>query len=233
MLTDLRCLILILSYLFASAIAPSQVQKIYIHPKAAGSEKQSKFVDSIRFIPLETKAGIELGMYNSVEVTPNYFLIRDYPNKEILLYAKDGRFIKKISYKRIIDAYPHYDAHTNQIVFSGINKNYKLTSRDRIKIKLDWNNPRNKKYFKKYTIDLNDTSFAIKKAIPQQKDILNAFYFYNELYGMGQINTSELYTDSLDYEFNLYQGNQLVKGFFPYLLNYILLLVAFHCIVSL
>lgn len=216
MLTDLRCLILILSYLLVSLIAQSQVQKIYLHPKAAGSEKQSKFVDSIRFIPLETKAGIELGTYNSVEVTANYFLIRDYPNKAILLYAKNGQFIKKISYKRIIDAYPFYDEHSDQIVFNGNNKNYKLTARDRIKIKLDWSNPRNKKYFKKYTIDLNDTSFTIKKVIPQQNDLLRAYNYYEDHFSVGEINTSELYKDSLDYELKIYQGNQLVKGFFSY-----------------
>ncbi len=216
MLNDLRCLVLILYYLFISSIAHAQLQKIYLHPKAAGSEKQSKFVDSIRFIPLETNAGIEFGMYNSVEVTPRYFLIRDYASRTILLYAKNGRFIKKISYKKYIDSYPNYDEHTNQIVFCGYNKNYKLTPRDRIQIKLDWSNSRNKKYYKKYTIDLNDTSFTIKKATPQQSDILGAFHYHDELYGMGEINTSELYKDSLDYEFKLYKGNKLVKGFFPY-----------------
>jgi len=216
MLNDLRCLILIISYLVISPIAQSQLQKIYLHPKAAGSEKQSKFIDSIQFIPLEIIDGVEFGLYNSIEVTANYFLIRDYTSKSILLYAKNGRFIKKISYKKLVDSYPMYDEHNNQIVFSGNNKNYKLTSRDRIKIKLDWTNPRNKKYFKKYTIDLNDTSFTIKKAIPQQNDILSAYNYYDDYYVMAEINTSELYKDSLDYEFKLYKGSQLVKGLFPY-----------------
>jgi hypothetical protein len=210
-------LILILYCLSITPIAHAQLQKIYLHPKAAGSEKQSKFVDSIRFIPLEIKEGIELTMYSAVEVTNNYFLIRDYTGKAVLLYARNGRFIKKISYKKLGEGfYPVYDERSNQLLFFGSNKNYALTPRDRIKIKLDWSNPRNKKYYTKYTIDLNDTSFAIKKNIPQQNDILHAYHYYDDFYGTGEINTSELYKDSLDYEFKIYQGNQAVKSFFPY-----------------
>ena len=187
----LLCLILILYCLFIPPIAESQLQKIYLHPKAAGNEKQSKFVDSIRFIPLEIKEDIELALYNSVEVTSNYFLIRDFISKVILLYAKNGRFIKKISYKKLGDGFlPYYDGHSNQIVFFGNNKNYTLTPRDRIKIVLDWNNPRNKKYYKKYTIDLTDTTYTIKKDIPKQNDILRAYHYYDDLYCQGQINTS-------------------------------------------
>lgn len=212
-----RYLILILYYFLLSSIAQSQLPKIYFHPKAAGSEKQSNFVDSIRFIPLEIKEGIELTRYSAVEVTSNYFLIRDYTGKAILLYARNGRFIKKISYKYLGEGfYPVYDERSNQLVFFGNNKNYTLTPRDKIKVRLDWSSPRNKKYYKKYTIDLSDTSFTIQKASPQQNDILHAYHYYDDLYGMGEINTSELYKDSLDYEFKLYKGNQFVKGYFPY-----------------
>jgi hypothetical protein len=195
----------------------SQLQKIYLHPKAAGTDKQSKFVDSMRFIPLEIKDGVELTAYNSVEVAGNYFLVKDNLGKAVMLYGRDGRFIKKISYKKLgKEFYPSYDEHNNRLVFLAVNKNYTLTSRDRLKISLDWNNPRNKKYYKKYVIDLKDTLFTIKKEIPQQNDILRAHYFYDDLYWQSQINTSELYKDSLGYELKIYKDNQLVKGFFPY-----------------
>lgn len=211
------CLFLIAGFLFVSSGARSQIQKIYLSPKAAGSDKQSNFVDSLRFIPLEIKEGIELKQYNYVEVTTNYLLIRDFVDKAILLYTRDGRFVKKISFKRLGQMfYPFYDERTNQIVFFGNNSNYTLTSRDRIKIKLDWNNPHNKKYYRKYAIDLNDSSYTIKKVTPQQNDILHARHFYDDIYGMTEITTSELYKDSLDYEFKIYKGNQLVKSFFPY-----------------
>jgi len=81
---------------------------------------------------------------------------------------------------------------------------------------LDWSNPRNKKYFKKYAIDLSDPSFTIKKDIPAENDIIRAYHFYDDLYWQGQITTSELYNDSLDYEFKIYKNKELVKGFFPY-----------------
>jgi len=208
---------LIVCCLLLSPFAQSQLQKIYLHPKAAGGEKQSKFVDSIRFIPLEVKEGIELHEYNYVEVTKNYFLINDYMGKAILLYSKNGSFAKKINYKKLGEAFfPYYDEYSNRIVFFGNNKNYSLTIKDRLKIMLDWNNPHNKKYFKKYAIDLNDTSFTIKKDIPQQKDILGAYHYYDNFYWQGQIITSELFKDSLDYEFKIYKDNQLIKGFFPY-----------------
>jgi hypothetical protein len=211
------CLCLMLCILFISPFAQSQLQKIYLSPKAAGSDKQSNFVDSLRFIPLEIKTGIELKQYNYVEVTTNYLLIRDFVDKAILLYTRDGRFVKKISYKRLGQMfYPAYDERTNQIIFFGNNSNYALTSRDRIKIKLDWNNPHNKKYYKKYVINLNDSSYTIKKATPLQNDILRARHFYDDIYGITEITTSELYKDSLDYEFKIYKENQLVKSFFPY-----------------
>lgn len=213
----LFCPPLVLYCLLISTFAQSQLQKIYLYPKASGSEKQSKFVDSIRLIPLEIREGIELPAYNAIEVTKNYFLIRDYIDKRIFLYSKNGSFIKKINYKKLGESfYPVYDEHSNQIVFFGNNKNYTLTSRDKLKIMLDWSNPRNKKYFKKYTIDLNDTTFTIKKDVPGENDIIRASHYYDDFYWQGRINTSELYKDSLDYELKIYQNDNLVKSFFPY-----------------
>lgn len=203
--------------LLVPAIVQSQVQKIYLHPKAPGVGRQSQFIDSIRFIPLEIKDGVEIGAYNNIQVTKKYFLVTDYANKIFLLYARDGSFIKKINYKKLGDSFfPNYNERNNEIVLMGNNKNYSLTPKDGLKIMLDWDNPRNKKYFKKFTIDLNDTSFAIIKAIPDQNDIQHANHFYDDYYCQSRIMTSELFKDSLDYEFKIYKNNQLVKAFFPY-----------------
>src|SRR6476661_5524335 len=92
---------LVLCCFFISIFAQSQIQKIYLHPKAVGSEKQSKFVDSIRIIPLEIKEDVELSAYNSIDVTKHYFLIKDPVNKKIILYSKNGSFIKKIDFKKL------------------------------------------------------------------------------------------------------------------------------------
>lgn len=209
--------LLVLNCLLISIFAQSQLQKIYLHPKASGSEKQSKFVDSIRFIPLEIKEDIELTAYNSIDVTRHYFLIKDYIGKRIFIYSKNGNFIKKISYKKLGEGIsPVYDEHSERIVFFGNNKNYVLTPRDRLKITLDWSNPRNKKYFKKYAIDLNDTTFTIQKDIPDENDIIHAYHYHDGSYWQGQITTSELYEDSADYEFKIFKNHKLAKGFFPY-----------------
>jgi hypothetical protein len=207
----------LLCFLFISTISHSQLPKIYLHPKAAGNGKQSQFVDSIRFIPLEIKEGIQVGTYNKIEITEKYFLIMNYQGKTILVYSRNGRFVKKVSYKKLGDRLsPAYDKLTDQIVFFGINKNYALTEKDMMKITLDWNNPSNKKYFKKYTIDLKDTSFVFKKAILGPNDIIGASRFYEDFYTYRLITTSPPYKDSLDYELKIYKNNQLVKGFFPY-----------------
>jgi len=209
--------VLVLSYcLLLSKTAKSQLQKIYLHPKAPGSEKQSSFVDSIRFIPLEIKDGVSLGAYYNIQATEKYFLLQDYLNKRIILYLKDGRFIKKISYKKLGDFYPVYHEQSNQVLFFGGNKNYTLTPKDRIKITLDWKNHRNKKYYKKYVVDLNDPSLSIKKDVPNERDIISAYPFYKDYYIKGEIIISRLYKDSLDHELKIYQNNQLVKSFFPY-----------------
>lgn len=212
-----HCRALIFFLVLFSTTAHSQIQKIYLHPKAAGGGKQSLFVDSIRFVPLEVKDGIELGNYSNVQVTQKYFLITDFPNKLLLLYARNGSFVKKISFKKLGQQfYPRYHDDGNEIVFWGRNKNYSLTQKDELKIKLNWNNPHSKKYFKKYKIDLDDSALEIKKAVPTENDIVEANQLYDDLYWRGKIETSELYKDSLEYELKLYKNDKLVKSFFPY-----------------
>lgn len=211
------CRLIAFFLLLLSGTAQSQIQKIYLHPKAAGSGKQSLFVDSIHFVPLEIKDGIELGNYSYIQVTKKYFLITDYPNKQLILYARNGSFVKKISYRKFGEGFsPSYSEKDNKIVFFGNNKNYSLTQKDQLAIQLDWSDPRNKKYFKKYSIDLNDSLFTIRKDVPDQNDIIHAYHFYDDFYWQGQINTSSLYKDSTDYEFKVYKNNQLVKNYFPY-----------------
>lgn len=207
----------LISSLLISTNARSQLRKLYLHPKTVAREKQSKYVDSIRFIPLEIKEGTQPGAYYNVQVAEKYLLLIDYMNKTLFLYTKDGRFVKNINYNKLGgNFYPAYHERSNRITFFGNNKNYTLTPKDQIKIKLDWDNQRNRKYFKKYSLDLNDPSLTIKKDIPTEKDIVQAYNYYDDYYMQGQITISPLYKDSLDYEFKMYKNNQLVKRYFPY-----------------
>jgi len=111
---------------------------------------------------------------------------------------------------------PSYNARTNEIVFFGNNSNYTLTSKDKVKIQLDWSNPRNLKYFRKYVINLSDTAFLIKEAKPTNYDLIFAYPFYGNQYIQTKITTSPLYKDSTGYELSVYEREKLIGQFFPY-----------------
>lgn len=209
-------LILFLSAFFTTEEVQSQPQKIFLNPKAQGSERQTRFVDSLFFTPLEIVGGVEPGAFSNIIVTKDYFLINDYSRKSFLIYSKNGHYIKEINYKKTGNLSPGYDEQNNLLIFFGNNKNYTLTQKDEIKIAMDWENPHNKKYFKKYIIDLNDSTFAIKKGTPLKSDILHAYPFYDDYYWQGQIVTNPLFKDSLDYEIKIYKDDELVHAYFPY-----------------
>lgn len=209
--------IFLFCFLSILASAQSQVGKLYLNPKTVARESQTKFIDSIRFIPLEKKDGITLSSYYNMIMAEKYILVIDNPNKLLLVYSNDGKFLKDIHYNKLGERfYPSYKEATNEVIFFGNNKNYALTTKDQIKIKLDWNNPHNRKYFTKYRIDLNDTSFNLKKTTPDEKDILHVYKFYKEYYIKDEISVSPLYKDSSDYELKLYKNNQALISAFPY-----------------
>ncbi|MES2371904.1 MAG: 6-bladed beta-propeller [Bacteroidota bacterium] len=202
---------------FVNTIRAQQVEKIYINPKNPVIQKQSGFVDSIKFTLFESATGVGFNEYANVRLTEKYFLVTDYNAGFLYIYTKTGAFVKKINFKSAANnLYPAYNAGTNEVVFFGNNSNYTLTSKDRVQIQLDWSNERNLKYFKKYVIDLNDTAFAIKKAKPDKYNLIGASSFYADQYIQTKITTSPLYKDSTGYEVNIYENEKLVKTYFPY-----------------
>lgn len=202
---------------FVNSLRAQQVEKIYLNPKSPVIQKQTSFVDSLQFTAFESVAGVSFNEYANVRLTHAYFLVTDYTAGFLYIYTKKGAFVKKINFKSLTnDLYPAYNAKTNEIVFFGNNNNYTLTSKDRVKIQLDWSNERNLKYFKKYVIDLSDTSFEIKKAKPDKYNLIGAYAFYADQYIQTKITTSPLYKDSTGYEVNLYKNEKLVKNYFPY-----------------
>lgn len=208
---------LLLCCLLITIAAHSQLPKIYLHPKTVAREKQSKFLDSIRFIPLQIAEGMELSANYFVEVADNHFLLTDYQNKILFLYLRNGDFVKKIDYKKLGgNFYPAYQQRSNEVMFFGTNKNYTLTQKDQVKIRLDWENPRNRKYFKKYSLDLNDPLLTIKKDEPTERDILQLYDFYEDFSMQGKITISPLFKDSIDHEIKIYKVNNVVKTYFPF-----------------
>jgi hypothetical protein len=110
-------------------------------------------------------------------LTEKYILVSDYSAGILFINSRADAFLKKIYYKsKVSNLNPRYSAKTNEIVFFGNKSNYTLTSKDRVKIQLDWSNKHNLKYFKKYVINLNDTAFAIKKTKPDNYDLISFFF---------------------------------------------------------
>lgn len=203
--------------LFVTNIQAQQVEKIYINPKNPTIQKQTSFIDSIKFTIFESDEGVRFNEYSNLRLTEKYILVSDYSAGFLYLYTKAGSFVKKINYKSLgSNLYPGYNSKTNEIVFFGNNSNYTLTSKDRVKIQLDWGNKHNLKYFKKYVIDLNDTVFAIKKMKSSKYDIIGASVIYANQFIQTKITTSPLYKDSIGYELSFYENEQLLKTYFPY-----------------
>ena len=204
--------------LFAVHLLQAQtIEKIYINPKNPVVQKQSNYIDSIQFMPIATVEGASFNEFANVRLTRNYFLVTDNSSGYLYLFSKTGAFVKQINYKSVVNnLYPSYNTKTNEIVFFGNNSNYTLTSKDRVKIQLDWSNERNLKYFRKYVINLNDTVFEIKKVKPTKYDLIGAYPFYENQYVQTKITTSPLFKDSIGYELSVYDQNQLVKSYFPY-----------------
>jgi len=49
------------------------VEKIYLNPKNPAVQKQSSYIDSLVFLPMESKEGINLNEFANVRLTNNYF----------------------------------------------------------------------------------------------------------------------------------------------------------------
>ncbi len=207
---------LLYALLFCIAVQVQPVRKIYINPKNPTVQKQSAFVDSIRFIPFAYQQ--DVNFQNSyVQSTEKYYLVTEFGTKSLYLYSRTGAFVKKVDFSLIGQyMFPYYRANTNQIVFFGNNPNYTLTAKDRIEISLDWSNKRNLKYFRKYVIDLNDNSFTIRKSTPDKYDLTGAVAFYKDHYIQTKITASKLYPDSLGYEVSIYGNGKLLNNYFPY-----------------
>ncbi|WP_300602520.1 hypothetical protein [Niabella sp.] len=195
----------------------AQPQKIYLNPKSPATENQSHFVDSVRFITLEPQAGVTISSWDNIALTKNYVAIIQYSARQLLLYTYEGRFIKKISYKKLGEGfYPAYDKQNETFRFYGSNRNYSLTPKDEIKIELNYNDHRNQKYYKKYTIDLKDPNFEIKKGSPTEYEVNNIYHLNGDYYLRSKATASKLYKDSVGYEIKLYKDHKLVKQYFPY-----------------
>lgn len=198
-------------------MAYAQPTKIYLSPKAAGGARQSIFIDSLKLYSLDDYSKVSPGQFNSLIISDKYFIVESYIDKELFIYTKAGKYIKKVSYKKLgREANPQYDWAKEQIIFFHTNKNYTLNEKDVIEIRANFAAEKNKKYYKKYIIDLKDSSFTIQKSTPTGFDILNAYNLKDDYYCTHEISVNKNYNDTIDYEVKIYKDSKFINGYFPY-----------------
>ncbi len=175
------------------------------------------FIDSLKLYSLDEDNSLSPGQFNSLIISSKYFIIESYVDKALSFYTKAGQFIKKISYKKLgKEANSRYDSAKDQIIFFHTNNNYALTEKDIIQIRANFAEEKNKKYYKKYIIDLKDSSLTIQKSTPAAFDILNAYNLKDDYYCTYEIKASKNYKDTIDYEVKIYKDAKFINGYFPY-----------------
>jgi len=191
-------------------------EKIYFEPKSTAGGKQSDFITCNGIVVFETTANSKFDMYSSILATKKFFVVFDYSAKKILFFDKSGRFIKKISPKLDFGRL-NYNKEKEQLEIVTQNKMYRLTNKDNAQILEDYQNPKNRKYYRKYFIDLKDTlNFAVHKQKIVNSDILNPIPYIDGMHFVNQVRVDKNFAKKEDYELKIYLGDSLLKQYFKY-----------------
>ena len=191
-------------------------EKIYFEPKAASGGKQSDFITYKNIIVFETTPESKFDKYSRIISTKKYLIVCDYSAKKILVFDKSGRFITKLKNKLDLGRLT-YNEEKDRLEVVAQNKTYQLTNKDRSQILEDFNNPKNKKYYRKYFIDFSDTlHLTVHKQKISSVDILNPIPYTNGMHIVNKITVDKNFAKEEDNELKIYQGDSLVKQYFPY-----------------
>ncbi len=191
-------------------------EKIYFEPKSASGGKQSDFVSCKEIIVFETTAQSKFDKYSRIIPTKKLFVVCDYSAKKILVFDKNGRFIKKFGNKLDFGRLT-YNEEKDRLEMVSTNKLYRLTIKDNAQILQDYQNPKNLKYYRKYFIDLSDTvNFSVQKQKIVHTDILNPVPYINGMHFVNRITVDKHFAKTEDYELKIYRGDSLQKQYFVY-----------------
>ena len=191
-------------------------EKVYFEPKAASGGKQSDFIEYKGITVFETTPESKFDRYSRIIPTSKYFVVCDYSAKRILIFDKNGRFLKKLKNKMDLGRLEYNETEDRLEVVSP-NKMYHLTPKDHAQIQEDFDNPKNQKYFRKYFIDFSDTvNFPVHKQQISGADILNPVQYINGMHLVNQITVDHNFSEEEDYELKIYRGDSLLKQYFPY-----------------
>ncbi|MFT3979513.1 MAG: hypothetical protein QM687_03520 [Ferruginibacter sp.] len=210
-----KCFFLFACCSLFSLLLAAQPEKIYFNPRAAVAEKQSKFIEVTDYVPLQETAE-PINNYSNLILTTQYIILNEYSLKRLSFFTREGKFVKKIELKKYGQPQIIYDKAKERLCFNIQNKNYILTPKDLQEIKADYSNPKNKKYFKNYVIDLSDSSLMIRKTAMDPYQAIGAYRYYDDYFYLSDINTGNAKTDSIGYEFQLLENYLPVRSFFPF-----------------
>jgi hypothetical protein len=194
----------------------SAQEKIYFEPKTALSGRQSDFISFKDIIVFETTPESKFDRYSRIIPTKNYLIVCDYSAKKILLFDKHGRFISKLKNKLDLDQL-NYNEENDRLEVVAKNKMYRLTDKDHSQILEHFDNPRNKKYYRKYFVDFSDTlHLTVQKQKISSRDILNPVAYTDGMHIVNQITVDKNFAKDEGFELKIYRGDSLLKQYFPY-----------------
>lgn len=191
-------------------------EKIYFEPKSASGGKQSDFITCNGVIVFETTPESKFDKYSRIIPTKKFFVVCDYSAKKLLVFDKNGRFVKKFGNKLDFGRLT-YNEKKDRLEVVSQNKMYRLTNKDNAQILEDYQNPKNLKYYRKYFIDFTDTlNFPVRKQKIVHSDILNPIPYTNGMHFVNQIAVDHNFAKEEDFELKIYSGDSLLKQYFKY-----------------
>lgn len=86
-----RLLCFLLMLIFSRTMA-QDVTTLRINPDDALGGTASEMFDSVRYIPLETRKGIDIGNIRGLQVSRHYFVFCDFDTHGLYIFDKNGQF---------------------------------------------------------------------------------------------------------------------------------------------
>lgn len=191
-------------------------QKIFFEPKSAPGGIQSDFAEYRDVIIFENTPTSRFDDYSQIIPTGNNFVVMDYSNKKILLFGINGKYLKQVKFKERIGLL-QYNKEQNRLEAISQNKMYELSPKDYAQIIEHFDNPKNWKYFRKYYLDLNDTSgFAFHRQQINGLEMMRAEPFVNDFKIISKVTIDKNFEKQEDHELKIFKGDSLVKKYFPF-----------------
>lgn len=215
-----RCLLTLLSMLFALSSFSQDSLKIYADPETAPGIKASKFIDSIDFIPLETTKASKYDNYYWFIVTKDHFVMMDNASNAVYVFGKrTGKFVYKFKNKqkrykiKSIQYVPSQDA----VLIKSINDHYTISDTKALQLVKRWKGRDISKYVSLEWLYLGQ-DFK-RKTIPAPSYALNAnVTYFNGDFIYRNYSFDKYAKDSVLYRVIQYDAHGVAKHqYFPYL----------------